>query len=420
MSFSVKIPLCRRVLWAGLVIVATLALAACTAGPASLQATSGAAATQVFESALLTATYAVQVPATATPPPPTAAPTASPTPDLQRTPPALPPVYISSLLKPVDVPHTYIEDQCEYLKLRWDPNNSVPGTVVMPIMFHSVTDGEATLEYQISHDTLVQLLRDLKEQGFESINSQQLADFLERNAKIPPRSVLLIVDDRHNPEYFIKHFKPQLDEYGWTVTNAFIAHPNTSEELWRGNAELSASGLVDYQAHGVVHNIPISNFAPNTILNTEVYGAISAEEFIRNELSGPRPIFQERFGKQPIAYIWPGGGFSKPAVETARQVGYRLGFTINPRGPIMFNWVPLADQGDPNRPNFLPEGPMQDPLMVLPRYWDKDAEWRMDEVRIIGKEAAAYAAQNRQIELEYYDIVCKKFSGEIPTQITGQ
>jgi hypothetical protein len=99
----------------------------------------------------------------------------------------------------------------------------------------------------------------------------------------------------------------------------------------------------------------------------------------------------------------------------ARQAGYKLGFTINPRGPLMFNWVPLTDQTDPMRPSYLAEGPAGDPLMTLPRYWDTDAREHLDTVRNIGKAATAYAQQNKAIELEYYDIACVPTYGPIST-----
>src|SRR5690606_13059901 len=118
--------------------------------------------------------------------------------------------------------------------------------------------------------------------------------------------------------------------------------------------------------------------------------------------------------KTPIAYIWPTGSFTKRGAEVAREAGYRLGFTVNPRGPVMYNWVPLAEQADPGRPSYIPEGPIVDPLMVLPRYWDTDAHLHIDTVRQIGKEAAQYAAEHRQTELDYYDIICKPVTGEIP------
>jgi hypothetical protein len=38
----------------------------------------------------------------------------------------------------------------------------------------------------------------------------------------------------------------------------------------------------------------------------------------------------------------------------------------------------------------------------------------LDRVRLTGKEAAAYAEQNKKVELEYYDIVCAPTYGPIP------
>lgn len=362
--------------------------------------------TQMFKSALLTATYAIQ-PATQ-PPEPTIPPvtdtpasTATPTRDPYRTPQPLPAIFQTDLLNPLDPGHVYVKDTCEYLKMRWDPNNSVPGTIVMPIMFHSITDGEVTFNDQISVVEFQQIMHDLEQQGFQAITIQQFLDFMEKNTRIPQRSVLLIVDDRKRSAYFETHFRPYFDSLGWKVTNSWISAPDTTEELWQENQSLEASGYVDHQAHGVIHNTPV--------------GEGTAEDYIRSELSGAISAIEQRFGKKPFAYIWPGGGFSKRAAEIAREVGYRLGFTVNPRGPVMFNWVPLSDAADPARPSFLAEGYINDPLMVLPRYWDTDASLHIDTVRQISKAAASYAEQNEAIELEYYDIMCVPVTGAIPT-----
>lgn len=381
-----------------LLITAALLLSGCASTPQPA-ADPGTAATQAFASALLTATYAVPA-ATETPAPTATLTLPLPTATAVRTPPALPAVFTTSLLKPLDLPHTYIQNTCEYLKNRWDPNKSVPGTVVMPIMFHSITDGEVVKDNQITGEFLQHLLRDLKDQGFQSITSEQLAGFMESNERIPPRSVILIVDDRHYAEYFYTHFVPFLQENNWTVTNAWISTPNSTADLIASMAGVINEGWVDVQAHGVIHNTPIDG--------------TSSEDFIHSELFGSIDWIKANFGKTPIAYIWPTGSFTKRGVEVAREAGYRLGFTVNPRGPVMYNWVPLADAADPARPSFYPEGPMGNPLLVLPRYWDTDANIHIDTVRQIGKEAEAAAMQNRAVELEYYDIMCKSATGEIP------
>jgi hypothetical protein len=330
---------------------------------------------------------------------PTATPVPSPT--ALRTPPALPSAFTTSSLNPLDTPHTYIQDNCEYLKDKWSSINSVPGTIVMVVMFHTISKSPASATNEISNQDFQKLMNDLHDMGFQAIYMQQLEDFLYSNAKIPQRSVILIQDDRHAAQNFTDHFLPFFQQWGWPVINGWIS---LDDSIGRAdlpeNAALSAQGWVDYQAHGVVHNIPIG---PN-----------SSDAYIHSELYGSMQYIQQNFNKTPIAYIWPGGGFSPKGVEVARQAGFKLGFTTNPRGPVMFNWIPQSDQDDPQRPYFLSEGSANDPLMTLPRYWDVDARTHLDTVRKISNDAAAYAQQNKATELEYYDIMCAPKLGPIP------
>ncbi len=331
----------------------------------------------------------------------TPAPTETPIPTatVPRTPPALPGNYQTAILKSHDIPRTYVADTCQYLQNKWNPNNAAPGTVVMVIMFHGINKGEASGN-DITVTEHKKLMDDLYELGFQAINMQQMADFMYNNAKIPPRSVLLIVDDRHFAEYFNDHFRPYYNQWGWPVVNGYIGI-DERVDLWAENAALSAEGWVDYQSHGYIHNIPISEG--------------STDDFITSEMGGAITSIQKYMNKTPIAYIWPGGGFSKRAVEIGPTLGYKLGFTVNPRGPLMYNWVPQADAINDSNPYALPETPAGNPLMTLPRYWSPDARENIDSARVIGEEAALYAEQNKAIELEYYDIVCAPTYGVIPS-----
>jgi hypothetical protein len=322
-----------------------------------------------------------------------------PPPTAVRTPPALPAAFVASQLNPLDTPHTYIEDTCQYLHDKWDPNNAVPGTVVMVIMFHGITQEKAERVHDISKQDFKQLMNDLKEQGFEAIHATQLADFLDHNAKIPSRSVVLIVDDRHRAESFNEHFRPYHDQWGWPVVNGWISAFGGEDAFLPENLVLNSEGWVDYQSHGFIHNENMTDQ--------------STDEFLTQELKGSKENLEKYFNKTPVAIIWPGGNFGVRPVQVARQYGYRIGFTINPRGPIMYNWVPLAEAQDPARPIFLPEGYVQDPRMVLPRYWPYQVQASLDTVRTIGNEAAAYAEQKKATEMEYYDILCAPTYGAI-------
>jgi len=330
---------------------------------------------------------------------PTQAP--SPTATAIRTPPGLPGIFQTALLKPSDLPHTYISEPCQYIQDKWSSTNSPPGTVAIAIMFHSImTAGDNVGSNQITQVQFNELMGKLKQDGFEAITTLQLADFMEHNARIPSRSVILIVDDRHFAEYFNQYFRPFWESKHWPVVNAWISTPLSSADLWRQQEELDAEGWVDYQAHGVVHNEPM-------------WPGVT-DSYIMNELQGSIDAFKLHFNKVPTAIIWPGGGFSLRSVQIARQLGYRLGFTTNARGPLMFNWVPLADDVTPLHGEWQPEGEMNDPLMVLPRYWDTDAIIHLDDVIRMSQAATAYAGQNKATELEYYDIVCAPRLGPIP------
>ncbi|MEW6086356.1 MAG: hypothetical protein AB1607_17365 [Chloroflexota bacterium] len=370
-----------------------IVLAACSpSAPASPTLDVNAIATQAFQTALA-GFQPTQTPfPTGTPvPPPTAI----------RTPPALPSTFVASQLNPMDTPHTYIQDSCEYLLNKWSSTNAAPGTVVMVIMFHGINKDSAGDSNDILDSDFKRMMNDLKEQGFEAINATQMADFMDHNAKIPPRSVLLIADDRHQGEYFNDHFRPFYEKFGWQVVNGWISLEDGPRAISiDANIALEAEGWVDHQSHGYIHNINM--------------GDSSTDEFIKTEFEKSIADLQTNFNKTPVAIIWPGGGFGIRPVQFAREYGYRLGFTINPRGPVMYNWIPLADQPDPARPAYLPEGYVNDPRMVIPRYWPYQVASNIDAVRQIGNEAAAYAEQHKAVELEYYDIVCSPTYGAIP------
>lgn len=368
-----------------------LLLAGCQ--PAAPTTDINAIQTAAFQTALAQINIPTQTPAPTDTPVPTAT--------VPRTPPALPTTYQSPILKPEDLPRSYVADTCTYLQSKWNPNNAAPGTVVMPIMIHAIDQDAASSQLlKISGRDFRQMMNDLHELGFQAINMQQMADFMYKNAKIPPRSVLLIVDDRAYAEKFNTHFRGYFEDWGWPVVNAYIGL-DERPDLWAENAALSAEGWVDYESHGYIHNTPITDS--------------STDEYITAELSGAMTSLQKYMNKTPIAYIWPGGGFSRRAAELAPQLGYLLGFTVNPRGPVMYNWIPQADTYNASNPYAIPETPAGNPLMTIPRYADINARGEMDNVRQIGEQAAQYAEQNKATELEYYDIMCAPTYGPIPS-----
>jgi len=332
------------------------------------------------------------------PPTPPGAEAARPAATAARIAPPLPASYKSTYLNPLDSAHAYVDNDCTYLRNKWDPANASPGTIVLPIMLHSINQGRAESAEAINEVMFARMMDDLHEQQFRGISMEQLADFLESNAWIPRRSVVLIQDGRRYPENFEDHFRYYWEAWGWPVINAWDHQGSTTEPLWDRYAALAEQGMVDYQVYGPTFDPTVN---PRT------------EEYLRLHLQTPIDVLRERLGSVPIAVVWP-SGYSRESIRIARELGYRLGFTFNPRGPLMYNWIPLSDADDQLRPSYRPEGQLGDPLMTLPRYWPQQVHDALDAVRITGDDAAAYAEQNKTIELEYYDIACASEYGPIP------
>ena len=331
------------------------------------------------------------------------APSPAPSESTTSQPPAppLPETYQTDYLNPLDIPHSYIEPTCRALRYKWSPFNSKPGTVVMIILFKNINRGTADLPDSITVVDFLILMSQLEEQGFEAINAERLQAFMERNAPIPPRSVILVQDGNQSADYFDKNFGEYFARLGWPVVNGWVSEQNVDENLRLENFEMEYENFVDHQARGTTSDVVLKDETAKTVIVRELQGSLTG--------------FADQFGKTPNVIIWPNGGFGIRPIEAARQLKYRIGITQNPRGPIMFNWVPLADDFDPERPNLIPEGRIVDPLMTLPAYPAEEALLAIDTARAIGNQAAAYAEENKAAELGYYNIVCADEYGPMPT-----
>jgi len=358
-------------------------LPACGSAGGGPETTSTLAPASITPSLTLTKTLTP----TLTPVPPTPTPvTPSPTSTRTLTPtmtPTPPPGFVSAFLRPEVSAQAYITGTCQYLQRRWSLDGSRPGTVVVPIMFHGIREAGKPIpegDHQtISQEYFQDFIAYAKFLGFETITTEQLDGFLQQNALIPPRSMMLIVDDRRDGT-IQNHFMPVLEENDWTVTLGWII-ADTMDSLWSRMEEMNATGRLDIQSHGYWHRYMV----PET-----------PEEEIHEEIFGPVSVLEEHFGKRPIAFVWPGGNFTPLAVETVHEAGYHLAFTAYSRGPLLYNWVPLGED----------EQSIGDPIMVLPRFWSTAASVALDMGVQIAGEAQLQAVVSYAEEAAWYRSAC--------------
>jgi len=317
-------------------------------------------------------------------PSPTKTPTITPTaPELSR--------FVASDLRPGLTAVSYFEDPCDYLQNKWGEDKSKPGTIVVPIMFHSISKpGEAVRDNEyassaISYEYFENFMNEAKELGFSTITIEDLVLFLEENYRIPERSLLLILDDRRPG--VTEYFMPFLEANDWTLTLAWPTTDGTTTSLWEQMEKLAESGRLDVQSHGHDH-IYIQDYTPIEEIEEEIYKPIE--------------MIQSHFNTTPQALIWPGGNFTDFSAQLARQAGFKVGFTVYSRGPLMFNWIPLGE----------PEEAVGDPLLVLPRYWSTAADVALEHAIAIGEEAKQAAQNVKTEELRYLTLYCQPADGE--------
>jgi peptidoglycan/xylan/chitin deacetylase (PgdA/CDA1 family) len=254
-------------------------------------------------------------------------------------------------------------------------------------MYHTVREPGNMLydTVTVSTEYLAATVETAVRLGFETITSEELLAFLTENARIPHRSMLLIVDDRY-PGAIERYLLPAIEPHDWTLTLGWIIG-DTGPDLWATMERLASGGRLDVQAHGLRHQ-PI--------------GEWMTDDQVREELAGPMPHLLEHFGERPIAFVWPGGNFTRRSTEIAREEGYRLAFTAFARGPVMFNWVP---QG----PEELSVG---DPVMLLPRAWSPSAIVNLEQAARLSQAAASHARASWPTEAAWFEANC---GGSLPT-----
>lgn len=289
-------------------------------------------------------------------------------------------IFTSDILWEDVTPVEYVDDRCEHLRNRWDPEKSQPGTIVAPIMFHSVRKSGRPISdaTSISEEYFHAVLSHASELGFETITTEELIAFLATNAKIPPRSMIMILDDRRPG--VTERFLPYLDSNDWTLTLGWIIE-DQREYLWEWMETLAESGRLDIQSHGYWHRYIVDE---------------TSEEIINEEINGPIPILVEHFGYRPIAFIWPGGNFTERSIQVAHEAGYQVAFGAYAHGPLMYNWVPQTEE----------EIVLGDPLMTLPRFWSTVAWRNLDETVEVAESAQRYAAEQYPVEAEWYRVSC--------------
>ena len=164
---------------------------------------------------------------------------------------------------------------------------------------------------------------------FQVLRLADVAGFLAGHKPLPPRSVVITIDDGYESVY--RHAYPLLKKYGFPATlfvyTDFIGAGDALS--WAQMQEMSRSGLVDIQSHSKSHRNLIERGAQE---NEARY-----RQNIETEMRQPRELIAKRLDGRALRHIaYPYGDANVPVLEAATRAGFELGVTVTPGGNAFF------------------------------------------------------------------------------------
>jgi peptidoglycan/xylan/chitin deacetylase (PgdA/CDA1 family) len=176
-------------------------------------------------------------------------------------------------------------------------------------------------------------LQYLREHDYTVIPLQQFVAYrLDKASPLPPRSVVITVDDGHRSVY--THMFPLVKRYRVPVT-LFIypsAISNAAYAMtWEQLQELQETGLFTVQSHSYWH--------PNFKREKKRLSPAHYEKLVRKQLTLSKETLEQKLGIQVDMLAWPFGIYDDELIEQAVEAGYRAAFTLERRHASMSDHV---------------------------------------------------------------------------------
>jgi peptidoglycan/xylan/chitin deacetylase (PgdA/CDA1 family) len=193
------------------------------------------------------------------------------------------------------------------------------GYQTVPVLrYHNLSSGEPN-KMTVSQDMFEQQMRLLKEKGYRVISLDQFFDFLEFKTPLPPKSVVITIDDGRRSMYEIAF--PILKKYGYPAA-LFIytdAVMDTSQTLSWGLLQEMAGQGIDIQCHAKSHR--------NLVLPGKKESFKDYFENLEEELSACKDTVKKKLDREAKYLAYPYGDTNPLIIELAKKLRYRGAFT---------------------------------------------------------------------------------------------
>ena len=151
----------------------------------------------------------------------------------------------------------------------------------------------------------------LKQQGYNSIDTDELYDYMANGTPLPANPILITFDDGYEDNY--QNAYPILQKYGLKgtifVITDFVGKPNYL--TWDQIKEMKAHGM-NFQSHTVDHK------SMTTL----------SEDQLRHELVDSKKKLDEELNQDTKFLAYPTGTYNLYIAKLVKDAGYKGAFTI--------------------------------------------------------------------------------------------
>jgi len=196
------------------------------------------------------------------------------------------------------------------------------GYQTVPILcYHQFSNGRSTDRMIMPRDLFVAQMEYLKNNDYNVITLADLEGFLKASRPIPPRAVVITVDDGFRSAYDIAY--PILKTYGFRATffiyTDFLGGGRSL--TWQAINEMRASGMIDIESHSKSH----ASFSPEDGENEQNAAYVAR---LRTELDPPQTMLERQLGAPVRRLAYPYGDTSRVAVRLLGERNYSLAVTV--------------------------------------------------------------------------------------------
>jgi len=187
----------------------------------------------------------------------------------------------------------------------------------------------AKFQWTMNQDVFESEMKYIHDNGYNVIPMAQLLKFIKHEGTVPPKAVVITIDDGYKSA--VVYAAPILKKYGYPWT--FFIYPDfvtvaegSGAVSWNDLLQLQAEGI-DIESHSMTH--------PNLKLHKQkikgVWQSLSPDQYaawLNNETAGAKAELEQKMGKQITCFAYPYGEYNTQVEAAAVAAGYEAIFTV--------------------------------------------------------------------------------------------